>query len=90
MPVWTTGTALLPITKEVNHAVYKRSLYSPDRAVMNPGGMTPEQIAVLNRMAEIAFDAIEWVNQNAHNDYARTQMLRAVHYTIFGEDLIDA
>ena len=57
---------------------------------MNPGGMTPEQIAVLNRMAEIAFDAIEWVNQNAHNDYARTQMLRAVHYTIFGEDLIDA
>ncbi|MFI2837526.1 hypothetical protein [Mycolicibacterium sp. PDY-3] len=30
-------------------------------------------------------DTVNWINNNADNDYARNQMLRAIFYLMFGQ-----
>lgn len=48
------------------------------------------EVEELDVLSKIAFRALDWVNAAAHNDYARSQMLRAVWYTLYGEDLENA
>lgn len=36
-------------------------------------------------LRDYAEDSVNWVNNNAHNDYARDQMLRALYYNMFGD-----
>lgn len=37
------------------------------------------------RLIEAAESTVTWIERNAHNDYVREQMLRAVYVHMFGD-----
>ncbi|MFI2837525.1 hypothetical protein [Mycolicibacterium sp. PDY-3] len=57
---------------------------------MNFDDMSDEQLASVERLTEIAFESFEWIDQHCFNDFDRGQMIRAVWFTLWGEDICDA